>query len=684
MGAQLPLELDRKELKETARLKALTEQVDELDLRGQELALEYQKEPYGIDSGQIRQLIVDTYTTTVALFDEKLSQGEILIQQEEEIYELCKKELDQDQEPIFNSPLGAFFNAIERIRVIIVQVKSWFRLSTKDEKVSLALMQAGFTVLPRYAGIIAAVFTDIIEFFSPPLVPTILGLGAGQLECAVKYQKKRPDSKSVAGNMLNIANYGYEGFSGTSPEEFTSMENEDLPAVLRDSYDSKSGLFTNSKSLKAWLGKKNGAIVIAFSGTDVTVKDMVYTDILQLSAPSVLYLKAAGLVNLMAKQYGLVKIYITGHSLGGGLTQFALTANVNVAGTRLEGYAFNGAGLSFITVGHLEEERLFQAKNLIYHYMTCRDPVSSLGGKIGSLQTLPKSLHNGHGMADLKECMTLYMSSAPVPAPTTRTLKLRYHEETDFVPYTKKLSLMDGLKQYPVFNQSLPLTQASEYAKMEIPAALLDKITFSEKAMDSCLGIYPKFNGNAHTALNRLLLFAYDQPIVTSQGPGDIQSTILFGKFGYGIKDFIPIMNQLYVDSNTYYSISRSEYEKALAYLSNPFSFDKQAWMKGIEIQFGYKLETLFEKNEAAEEYFDQWLLQLTGARSDAYQAIKAEKKPTDKDRKKLIGSITAITSHYSEVLMREAVEYGVITEGQLWGFLSVINRFCDEVKKSY
>jgi len=113
------------------------------------------------------------------------------------------------------------------------------------------------------------------------------------------------------------------------------------------------------------------------------------TDLFQiLSLPSVVYFAAVGILNAVMKTYKNEEIYVFGHSLGGGLTQFACTA---MDSDDAIGYGYNSAGLSIFSLNTLSRS----AHCRIEHVCSQYDPVSQVGALLGSV----KYVNSVKGMA---------------------------------------------------------------------------------------------------------------------------------------------------------------------------------------------------------------------------------------------------------------------------------------------
>lgn len=104
------------------------------------------------------------------------------------------------------------------------------------------------------------------------------------------------------------------------------------------------------------------------------------TDLFQiLSMPSVVYFAAVGILNAVMKTYKNEEIYVFGHSLGGGLTQYACTA---MDSNHAIGYGYNSAGLSIFSLNTLSRSAHCDVEHICSQY----DPVSQIGTLLGSVK----------------------------------------------------------------------------------------------------------------------------------------------------------------------------------------------------------------------------------------------------------------------------------------------------------
>lgn len=145
--------------------------------------------------------------------------------------------------------------------------------------------------------------------------------------------------------------------------------------------------------------KDKTAHCISFAGTRLKPSSMynakvmaqnVITDAYQfVCGASKVYYAAVGIMLAMMKTYPGEKIFVFGHSLGGGLMQFACSAanSADVAG-----YGYNSAGLSWYNM-RLIAQKLGgnDLKSDIEHICAQHDPVSFWGHLIGDVKYIRSS-----------------------------------------------------------------------------------------------------------------------------------------------------------------------------------------------------------------------------------------------------------------------------------------------------
>lgn len=184
-----------------------------------------------------------------------------------------------------------------------------------------------------------------------------------------------------------------------SPQKKKSKGNISLQVVyslnidLGDN-DIISGHFSLDRNLEGFIATDNTVaecpIIIAYKGTDVWNGADRSTDIVQaLTCANDVYLMALGLLLYVRDTVGCSRtVRVYGHSLGGGLMQFAVSS---APSGRIYGYGYNSAGLSIGTMRlipqpmHIDKIRHFRLRN---------DWVMATGEQIGVIEQYAQPQYN--------------------------------------------------------------------------------------------------------------------------------------------------------------------------------------------------------------------------------------------------------------------------------------------------
>ena len=141
--------------------------------------------------------------------------------------------------------------------------------------------------------------------------------------------------------------------------------------------------------LKAVAFRFGGEDCVAFAGTRLDFAGVgkgfvsmqnILTDVIQLIyKPTPAYMAAVGIVDAMLSNTRK-NVSVYGHSLGGGLMQFACAGNGT---TRAHGYGYNAAGLSAATCDILSKRGAYVPLNNIVFVNASTDVVSKIGFFLG-------------------------------------------------------------------------------------------------------------------------------------------------------------------------------------------------------------------------------------------------------------------------------------------------------------
>lgn len=306
-------------------------------------------------------------------------------------------------------PLGVLTGTVDLMKNLILTIKVAMKRESDADRILLSLERKGLELLPEYGSLYHKALEILKQLVKADVMAMIKNLhgGSSYVKKFVPFIPSQPFiSATEALLMAECSEYAYTGY--TFNKKVSSLKRQELPECLKMAqYDEIAGQLCLMNGLKTWLGTYEDRIVIAFAGTELAKIGAVSTDIHQLLAADTMYLYAVGLVSLFLETYPNHRFYVTGHSLGGGLTQFAVAANILKAHERMKGISFNAAGLSLSTLCLLNDRNLQMSMDSIVHYATMKDPVSVFGALIGYRQRLPKGKSNGHSLDDVKNCLAL-------------------------------------------------------------------------------------------------------------------------------------------------------------------------------------------------------------------------------------------------------------------------------------
>lgn len=297
------------------------------------------------------------------------------------------------------------------------------------------LVQEGRAALPHY-NYITERLSGLPLTSYPALVQMLAGVVAAMIRCRHHYRDNAHYPNRIP-TWITFSRYAYldpgaGGYlMGMAPHPDAAL----LPGVPLASlnhafspfggaigYDPASGHVHVRHGFNAYIKRENAGgghcnVHVAFRGTDTGHLNVfvpnVLTDIFQLYSCDICYVRAAGLIrHLLNNVPGLTSLQATGHSLGGGMAQFGVAANMP-SPLPVGGVAFNAAGLSGNSLQALGAAHLTAAAGVLDHITTYCDPVSALGGGlVGGRYRIPRQnppLSNGHGLADVAAC---YMAAA--------------------------------------------------------------------------------------------------------------------------------------------------------------------------------------------------------------------------------------------------------------------------------
>lgn len=539
----------------------------------------------------------DLYKNTISVLDEKIKEGITLNDIEKNVYNTCYTEINSKNKLkgiiriISWGVIGNLINAYETIYHLLPTGQI-------DAKAQKMLQDKGNELLPNYSSYLTSFIKVLDSMFTLDSAQFLAQIKA--LDILTKpYRKYNADNKNEAHIMLQFANNSYGGldmnFNG-----YTPLKKESYPTELQPLYDEEKGIYNGGHGLKVWTAENKDTVVISYSGTDIKNFYMDYEDFNQIFSGSVLYLEAAGFLNIFTNKFKDKKFMICGHSLGGGLAQFSTVANVNNFNKEYKCYAYNPAGLSTESINHLGETRILNTVNNIFVYVTTKDFVSLSGAKLGTIITLPKTSKNGHRIAALNECMEKYLLQT-----NNKILKNNTFTKVDIyscAPNKDTLfksvvsSSADGKLVYPIFNNNIENKQSKIYT-ISIDNVVFNNLINTDKKdnFKQCLGVYNKFNGDAYTVVNRLCILDEENITNIPFNKEYALSILLFGTYGAGKKVWLEKLLDIISDEKS--SISKSNLDKYLFKLKSEYDYMLQAFIYIMKEKYNVELQSFIEKD---------------------------------------------------------------------------------------
>lgn len=150
--------------------------------------------------------------------------------------------------------------------------------------------------------------------------------------------------------------------------------------------DILKGAYSLDRNIEGFIAQESSVaespVIVAYKGTDFTNGHDLNTDCVQaLTCVNDVYLMALGLLLYVRDQVGSSRtIRVYGHSLGGGLMQFAVSS---APSGRTYGYGYNSAGLSSGTMRLIPQPMHIDK---IRHFRVRKDWVMATGEQIGIVE----------------------------------------------------------------------------------------------------------------------------------------------------------------------------------------------------------------------------------------------------------------------------------------------------------
>lgn len=607
---------------------------------------------------QTHKVLRRLYQQTVLALDEKQKETGQLTETEKKIYEKCKQELSKTTLGLSVRMTGWLV-----VRTIIDAYESIYHLlpsGVKEGRVQHQLQRRGEEVLPGYLGFLSTL-VDTYEMLvtNSIILDSVLGLAnmydAAKMGNDLYRVIEEDKNKSLAEAMLRYSDYAYSGKSDDT--DYLPMPAERIPAEIREMYHESNGLFSSGHGLKAWIAIKENKVVVAFSGTDPLNIIMDYEDYVQIYSASVLYLEAAGLLRIMLEAFQTETFLVCGHSLGGGLAEFSVTANIGACKDRVKCYVYNPAGLGIKSLQYLKNERLNISKNHIWVYATCKDFVSLSGAKIGHFIQLPKTESNGHGMNSLYKCMKKYLETEEKDKNTTKITLNLYSCDSVSLRGWKTGCIKSKNEEiiYPLFRDYV--SEGPICMNIQIYRELIQGIIHQDEE-GVCFGIDQYINGDAFTVFNRLGIFAEEENDVCFTRES-AASVVFFGPYGYGkqkwLRDVLDILSEKECP------IDKSNFDRYFSRFANEYDIMMQAWLYLLKNIYGYDFYNYF-RNEIAYKNAKLMIVEYVSESKVLYAKYDYSRKLTKEEYKQYLEEKKQIFNMFLESAGQEAVEYNLMS----------------------
>ena len=148
-------------------------------------------------------------------------------------------------------------------------------------------------------------------------------------------------------------------------------------------------------------------VVLSFAGTEFSLSKRAFhnviTDIAQLYlGPETTYMAAVGLLKEVKSNVPADELWVVGHSLGGGLMQYACVA---LEDFKIHGVGYNAAGLSSYSLRTLTAVRIHKMEPTITQIRSNSDYVSNMGRQLGNVKYVDTKSKFSHSINDLNVAM---------------------------------------------------------------------------------------------------------------------------------------------------------------------------------------------------------------------------------------------------------------------------------------
>ncbi len=226
------------------------------------------------------------------------------------------------------------------------------------------------------------------------------------------------EQKNKAIVMAQLDAAAYKDRAGQYPPSYEPVTGADLESLVDPGYFKTGAVkqdgvieFGGGFAARIFRNKEDGNLVVAFRGSESSnpgdfLTDWIETDMGQLMGDDTRQYQAAQklLGDVIRNTEGKknadgqeIHIDVTGHSLGGGLANWAMASNP--IGDRVKGWTLNAAGLSEETLARTRPELIKQAAANTVNIRNEYDVVSMAGNHVGPLYTVRNEGDMGDAVA---------------------------------------------------------------------------------------------------------------------------------------------------------------------------------------------------------------------------------------------------------------------------------------------